>query len=52
MSASQAVADASLHRAFVVVLILIVLDDRGDGLEHVFVALLHRVLQIEFWIGM
>src|SRR6476646_7072846 len=37
----------SLHRAFVVELILAVLDDGGDGLEHVVVALFHHVLQIE-----
>src|SRR5262245_14849813 len=35
------------HRALLPVLVLIVFYNRGDGLEHVVVALLHRVLQIE-----
>src|ERR1041385_5029894 len=35
------------HLALVVVLVLVVLDDGGDGLQPVFVAFLHRVLQIE-----
>src|SRR5262249_38245591 len=38
---------SSLHRALVVEAVLVVLDDGGDGLEAVLVALLHRVLQVE-----
>src|ERR1019366_2805121 len=38
----------SLHRAFVVEAILIILDDGGDGLEReLAVGVLHHVLQIE-----
>jgi len=37
----------SFHRALVDVLVLVVLDDGGNGLEHVFVALFHRILQVE-----
>ena len=31
----------------VTIRILVILDDGGDGLEHVIVALLHRALQVE-----
>ena len=38
---------SSLHRALVVELVLVVLDDGRNRLQHVFVAMLYRFLQIE-----
>src|SRR5574339_104429 len=42
-----ALASVCRHLALRVMDVLEILDDRGDGLQHVFVALLHRLLQIE-----